>query len=149
MVSKKPVFLVVINIFAFIALVAVNGLAGSTTFLSGVTSGEVSDTYPTLVTPASFTFAIWGVIYIFLLIFIIYQAKPKNRIKPFLNRVGFLFGLSCIFNISWLFLWHYQLVTYSLVLMVALLATLIGIYLRLHWQSYGFPQREIGCASSI
>ena len=99
MVSKKPVFLVVINLIAFIPMIAVNGLAGSTTFLNGVTSGEVSDIYPTLITPAGFTFAIWGVIYTLLLIFTIYQAMPKNRDKPFLKQISLLFALSSIWNI--------------------------------------------------
>lgn len=129
--SNKSVFLVVINIVAYIVTLAVNGLAGSTTILGGVTSADVSDMYPTLITPAGFTFAIWGVIYTLLLIFTIYQAMPKNRNKPFLNQISILFALSSIFNVSWLFLWHFQLVTYSLILMIALLATLIGVYLRL------------------
>jgi len=106
-------------------------LAGSTTLLNGVTSGEVSDMYQTLVTPAGFTFSIWGIIYMLLLVFIVYQALPKNRDKPFLSQIGLLFALSGACNISWLFLWHYEMVTYSLVLMFALLATLIAVYLRL------------------
>jgi benzodiazapine receptor len=131
MVSKKQVFLQGINIIAFIVTVAVNVLAGSTTLLNGVTSGEVSDMYPTLVTPAGFTFSIWGIIYVLLLVFIVYQALPKNRDKAFLNQISILFALSGVLNISWLFLWHYELVKYSLILMLALLATLISIYLRL------------------
>ncbi|UCC58414.1 MAG: tryptophan-rich sensory protein [Candidatus Bathyarchaeum sp.] len=132
MLFKKPVFLQSINIIAFLATVAVNMLAGSTTLLNGVTSGEVSDIYPTLITPAGFTFAIWGIIYTLLLIFIVYQVMPKNRDQPFLKQIGILFALSGIWNISWLFLWHYELITYSLILMLALLATLISIYRRLN-----------------
>jgi hypothetical protein len=56
---------------------------------------------------------------------------PKNGDKPFLIQISVLFALSGMLNISWLFFWHYQLVTYSLTLMLALLAALIGIYLRL------------------
>jgi len=87
--------------------------------------------YPTLITPAGFTFSIWGIIYMLLLVFIVYQALPKNRDQPFLRQVDLLFALSGACNVSWLFLWHYEMVTYSLVLMFALLATLILIYLRL------------------
>ena len=131
MVLNRPVFFQVINIIAFIFTLAVNGLAGSTTLLNGMTSGEVSDLYPTLVTPAGFTFAVWGVIYTLLFLFLVYQTLPKNRDKPFLGQIGFLFALSSICNIVWLFLWHYKLFTYSLVLMFALLASLILIYWRL------------------
>jgi len=125
------VFFQAVNIVAFIVTVAVNGMAGSTTLLGGVTSADVSDMYPTLVTPAGFTFAIWGVIYTLLALFVVYQALPKNRDKPFLGQVGMLFGLSSVCNVCWLFLWHYDLVTYSLVLMLALLASLIFVYRRL------------------
>jgi len=131
MASNRQVFFQAVNIVAFIVTVAVNGLAGSTTLLGGVTSADVSDMYPTLVTPAGFTFAIWGVIYTLLALFVVYQALPKNRSKPFLGQVGMLFGLSSVCNVCWLFLWHYDLITYSLVLMLALLASLILIYRRL------------------
>jgi len=131
MVSNRQVFFQAVNIVAFIVTVAVNGLAGSTTLLGGVTSADVSDMYPTLVTPAGFTFAIWGVIYTLLALFVVYQALPKNRDKTFLSQVGVLFGLSSVCNVCWLFLWHYDYVTYSLVLMLALLESLILIYLRL------------------
>jgi len=131
MVLSRQVFFQAVNIVAFVVTITVNVLAGSTTLLNGVTSGEVSDMYPTLITPAGFTFSIWGIIYVFLLVFIVYQALPKNRDKPFLGQIGLLFALSGAFNVSWLFLWHYRMVTYSLVLMFALLATLILIYLRL------------------
>jgi benzodiazapine receptor len=131
MVLSRLVFFQAVNIVAFIVTVAINGMAGSTNLLGGVTSADVSDMYPTLVTPAGFTFAIWGVIYTLLLFFVVYQALPKNRDKPFLSQVGVLFGLSSVCNVCWLFLWHYDLITYSLVLMLVLLASLILIYQRL------------------
>jgi benzodiazapine receptor len=125
-------FLQGINIVAFIVTVAVNALAGSTTLLNGRTSGEVSDLYPTLVTPAGYTFSIWGVIYVLLFVFVVYQALPRNREQSFLRQVSFLFVLSGVLNISWLFLWHYDFITFSVVLMFGLLASLIAIYLRLN-----------------
>jgi benzodiazapine receptor len=130
-VLNRQFFFQAINVVAFVVMIVVNGLAGSTTVLGGVTSADVSNMYPTLITPAGFTFAIWGIIYALLLLFTVYQLLPKNRDKPFLSQVGLLFALSSAFNISWLFLWHYNYITYSLVLMFALLASLILIYLRL------------------
>jgi benzodiazapine receptor len=116
---------------SYVGMVVVNGLAGSTVVLNGVTSADISDKYPTLITPAGFTFAIWGIIYALLFLFTVYQALPRNRDKSFLDEIGVLFVLSSLFNISWLFFWHYDLIVYSLVLMVGLLATLILLYLRL------------------
>jgi benzodiazapine receptor len=131
MVSDRGVFFQAVNVVAYLVTIVVNGLAGSTTLLGGVTSADVSDSYPTLVTPAGFTFAVWGIIYALLLVFTVYQLLPRNRDKPFLSQVGLLFGLSSVCNICWLFLWHYGYVTYSLVLMFALLTSLILIYQRL------------------
>jgi benzodiazapine receptor len=131
MVLNKGVFFQAVNVVAYVVTIAVNGLAGSTTLLGGVTSADVSNSYPTLVTPAGFTFAVWGIIYALLMVFAVYQLLPRNRSKPFLSQVGVLFGLSSVCNICWLFLWHYGYVTYSLVLMFALLASLILIYRRL------------------
>ncbi len=131
MVLNRQFFFQAVNVVAFVVTIAVNGLAGSTTLLGGVTSAEVSDMYPTLVTPAGFTFSIWGAIYTLLLLFTVYQLLPRNRDKPFLSQIGLLFALSGACNVSWLFLWHYDLITYSLVLMLALLASLILVYRRL------------------
>jgi len=80
-----------------------------------------------------------------LLVFIVYQALPKNRDQPFLGQVGLLFALSGACNVSWLFLWHYEMVTYSLVLMFALLATLIGVYLRLGIGRAAVSFKEMVC----
>ena len=127
---NKPVFFQAINAVAFVVTILVNSLAGSTTLLGGVTSADISDMYPTLVTPAGFTFAIWGVIYVLLAVFVIYQFMSKWD-KSFIQTIGWLFALSSALNIFWLFLWHYDLVTYSLLLMLGLLVTLIGIYRKL------------------
>jgi hypothetical protein len=45
------------NIIAFIATLAVNGLA-NTSILGGKSTGQISDLYPTLITPAGYVFAI-------------------------------------------------------------------------------------------
>jgi hypothetical protein len=100
--------------------------------LNGRTTGQVSDLYPTLVTPAGYVFAIWGVIYILLLAFVIYQALPSQKDKPFQKQIGALFILSSLLNCVWLFLWQYNFITESVIVMFALLATLIAIYLRLN-----------------
>jgi len=125
-----------------VATVAVNGLAGSTTLLGGKLSAEVSDLYPTLITPAGFTFSIWGIIYTLLLVFVVYQGLPRNRGKSFLRQISFLFALSGVLNILWLFLWHYEFISFSVVLMFGLLAALVAIYLRLGVGRAGVAFRE-------
>jgi benzodiazapine receptor len=119
------------NIFAFVLTVIVNSLAGSTTLIGGVNTAFISDSNPTLITPAGYTFAIWSIIYFLLGLFVVYQALPRQREKPYHKQIGWLFVLSSIINIAWLFLWQYELLAPSVILMFLLLATLILIYTRL------------------
>ena len=119
------------NIAAFIITLAINSLANTTVF-NGRTTGQVSDLYPTLVTPAGYVFAIWGIIYVLLLAFVIYQALPSQKDKPFQKQIGLIFILSSLLNCVWLFLWQYDFITESVIVMFALLASLIAIYLRLN-----------------
>ena len=126
----KTILLQSLNILAFVVTVIVNGLASSLT-LNGRTTAEVSDLYFTLVTPAGYVFSIWGVIYTLVLVFSVFQALPSQRGKLFLQKINVLFILSGVFNVAWLFLWHYDQIVLSVALMFALLAALISVYLRL------------------
>jgi benzodiazapine receptor len=76
------------NILAFVLTVFVNGLAGGTTILGGKNTATISDSNPTLITPAGYVFSIWGVIYILLGAFVLYQALPRNEGKEFRSRIG-------------------------------------------------------------
>ncbi len=119
------------NALAFVAVVVVNALAGGTKLLNGRNTADVSAAYPTLITPAGFTFSIWGVIYVLLFAFIFFQLVPRHREDSFNGRVSYLFILSSVFNIAWLFLWQYDYIVASVPLIFGLLASLIAIYLRL------------------
>jgi hypothetical protein len=133
--SRLVLILSILNLLGFLGTVVVNGLANALP-LNGKTTGELSDSYPNLFVPAGLTFAIWGLIYVLLAIFVIYQLIPSVRRDTkkvdFVQRIGLLFFISCIANIGWIFAWHYEVVPLSLVLMLILLGCLIAIYLRLN-----------------
>jgi benzodiazapine receptor len=131
MVANNPVLLRWSNIIAFAFTVIVNSLAGSTTFIGGVNTAQISDSNPTLITPAGYVFAIWGIIYVLLGVFVVFQALPSQKEKEYTKKIGWLFVLSSIINIAWLFLWQYEFLSLSVILMFLLLASLILIYLRL------------------
>jgi hypothetical protein len=99
--------------------------------LAGRDTGEISDAYPTLVTPAGYVFAIWGVIYLALIGYAIYQALPAQASDPHLRAIGPVFALNGGLNVLWLWMWHNLWIGWSLLVMLGLLATLIVIYLRL------------------
>lgn len=119
------------NVMAFILMIIMNGLAGSTTFLGGKLTAEISDAYPTLITPAGYVFSIWGVIYILLGVFVIFQALPSQIASECRKKIGWLFVLSCLLNMTWLFLWQFEYLLLSVILMFLLLTALVAIYLRL------------------
>ena len=120
----------ILNVAALIVTVAVNALANILP-LNGLSTGAISNSFPSLVTPAGYVFSIWGLIYLLLAVFVIYQALPAQRHNPRLVRLGYLFVLSCALNVAWLFTWHYLLIPLSLLVMLGLLGTLILMYQRL------------------
>lgn len=114
-------------VLAFIAVILVNFLSNALP-LNGQTPKDVSDKYPTLFTPDSFTFSIWGVIYTALALFVVYQALPAQRRNPQIATVSKLFMINCLANIAWIFAWHYDLIVLSVLVMLLILGSLMMIY---------------------
>jgi hypothetical protein len=119
-----------IVVIAVIATLVMNGLANALP-LNGQTTGEISDRFQVYFVPAGYVFSIWGLIYVGLILYAIYQALPAQRDNPRLRATGYLFALSCLANIAWLVLWHYEFFLLTLAAMGTLLVLLIAIYLRL------------------
>jgi len=120
----------IVNVVITIAVILVNGLANALP-LNGQTTGEISDRFDVYFVPAGYVFAIWGLIYLGLIAFTVYQALPSQRDNPRLKRIGYLYALSGVANIAWLFLWHYEQFVWTIVAMLVLLLSLIAIYVRL------------------
>ncbi len=122
----------ILNLTAILAAFGINVLANVAPF-NGLTIGEISNTFFTevLITPANYAFAIWGVIYLGLIAFGVYQVLPAQRQNLSLRRMGYLLVLASLAQIVWVFFFQYRLFTLSLVAMVAILLPLIEIYLRL------------------
>ena len=134
MKSHSVLSLAILNLLGFLGTVIVNALANALP-INNITTGGVSDSYPSLFTPAGLTFSIWGLIYVLLAIFVIYQLLPSVRRDSqkadFVPKIGPFFFVSCLANIGWIFAWHHQNIALSLVLMLILLGCLLMIYLSL------------------
>lgn len=115
------------NIAAFILVIVFNILSNALP-INGQTMPEISAKYPSLFTPAGFTFSIWGVIYLALLLFVVYQALPSQRNSEIISGISRLFQINCVANASWIVAWHYDLLNISFLIMLVLLVTLILIY---------------------
>ena len=126
----------ILNLASLLAALTVNGLANALP-INNVMTGAVSDSFAALFTPAGYVFVIWGVIYLTLAAFSVYQVLPSQKDNARLDRIGIWFILANFFNGGWILAWHYfQSKTdlrfaLSLVLMLGLLVSLIMIYLRL------------------
>ena len=107
------------NVLGFVAVLIVNYLAVSIP-IGGMTTGQLADLYPNLFTPAAITFSIWGVIYLFLGAFVIwqlvdfYKAKTNNITK----KIWIWFLLSCATNIWRMFARQYRQVFISVVIII-------------------------------
>jgi len=132
-----------VSLLALMVTIAVNGLANALP-LNGQTTGEISDRFQVYFVPAGYVFSIWGLIYLGLGVFAIYQVLPAQRDNPRLRRVGYPFAFSCLANVAWLLLWHYEVFPLTLVAMLALLLSLIAIYLRLGSAAPRFPRQKGG-----
>ena len=121
----------VITTVTFLGMVAVNALANILP-INGVNTGQVSEAYPNLFAPAALTFAIWGLIYLLLAGFTLYQLGLfqgyKYAVKTeLLHVIGIIFSISSLANAAWIFAWHYGLIPLSMLLMIVILICLIAI----------------------
>jgi len=115
------------NLAAFVFVIVINVLSNALP-INGQTMPEISAKYPSLFTPAGFTFSIWGVIYLALLVFVVWQALPAQRSDEGVARITRYFQINCLLNGTWLIVWHYDLLAVSFLVMLGILTTLVLIY---------------------
>jgi hypothetical protein len=118
--------LAIFNVIAFIVVLVINYLANALP-IGGISTGALSDLYPNLFVPVGLTFSIWGLIYLMLGVFVVYQIVDvyKKQSKGIVQKIGIWFLLSCLTNIAWIFAWQYQQVFLSVGIMFLFLAILI------------------------
>ncbi len=121
----------IFNLFALVFVILINYLSNALPFNDQTTS-EIANRLDVLFTPAGYVFSIWGLIYLLLALWVLRQLPASRRELP-VYKVGTpLFILSCFLNSFWLFLWHYEYFVLSVFVMLALLITLIALYLRIN-----------------
>jgi hypothetical protein len=130
-------------IVTILVTLVVNGLANALP-LNGLNTGQISDRFKVYFVPAGYVFAIWGLIYLGLIAFAVFQALPAQRQNPRLRATGWWIALGGLANSAWIFLWHYQQFPLTLIAMLILLATLLMTYLRL-----GIGQTQVPAAETL
>ncbi len=117
-------------ILTILATIVVNALANALP-INGQNTGQISDRFQVYFVPAGYVFSIWGLIYLGLIAFAIFQALPSQRENPRLRKVGWWIALGGLANIAWIFLWHYEQFPLTVIAMLVLLGSLILTYLQL------------------
>lgn len=131
----------ILNIVAFLLVIAFNYIS-NTGAINGETMGTVSAEYNNLFTPAGYAFSIWGLIYLSLAGFVIYQiVSIRGRAEA--EKIGWWFIISSVLNIAWIFAWLNHLLGLSVLIMVLLLFSLIMIILKTHMELDDAPLSTI------
>jgi translocator protein len=117
-------------ILSLVLTLVVNGLANALP-INGLTTGEISDSFPILFVPAGYVFSIWGLIYLALIVFAIYIITPKGKQDTRVDKIAWWFVAASLFNTAWILLWHYLQFALTLIPIFGLLISLAAIYLLL------------------
>src|SRR5690606_36112111 len=106
-----------------IIIVSIMNILANALPFNGISTGEVSDMFEVYFVPAGYAFSIWGLIYLGLLAYGVYQLLPGERDNQRLRSIFLPFVISSIANIAWLFCWHYGYFFWTVVFMLVLLTS--------------------------
>ncbi|MDA0330241.1 MAG: carboxypeptidase regulatory-like domain-containing protein [Gemmatimonadetes bacterium] len=107
-----------------------NGLAGAGT-LSGDSIGVIANRYVSAFLPADYVFGIWGVIYLALFGFTLYQALPGQGANPLLRRLGWWWPVNGVLNVAWIVTFSFSRFGAAMIIMLLLLASLLAIHVEI------------------
>lgn len=141
--SSMAAILQLSTIVAILAAIVINALSNFFP-LKGLNIGAISNTIlgGVQVTPANYAFAIWGIIYLGLIGFGIYQALPAQRYNPHLLKLRAPIIWASIFQIIWVYLFQLQQFWLSVVFMFGILFNLIATYLWSRFENSRVPREE-------
>src|SRR5512143_1367388 len=125
---KKDIARQIVVVLTALVTLVVNGLANALP-LNGQNTGQISDRFQVYFVPAGYVFSIWGIIYLGLIAYAVFQVLPAQRENPRMRATGWWVSLGGLANSAWIFLWHYERFPLTLIAMLTLLGTLIVTYL--------------------
>jgi hypothetical protein len=142
--KMRPIILLLANTGSLGFALAMNALSGSSLF-AGRTVGDVSRAHDTLFAPAGYAFAIWGLIYLLLILFVGYQwyAWHKHKQDQELQQTGLWFVVANLANGSWIIAWLTESIGTSVLLMLVLLVSLLVLMVRLRLEVWDPPLRIV------
>ena len=139
MLMKKT--LAIINLFSVILVLLVNGLSQSQRW-NDTTIGEISDQYENLFTPAGYAFAIWGLIFLMLIGYALFQIRRaffSKKESLFIEQTGWWFAIANVCNAGWVVAFMYGYVGLSVVIMLGILVSLLQIVRKTNMERWDAP----------
>lgn len=121
--------LAIANFLSVILVLVVNGLSQSQRW-NNTTVGEISNKFGNLFTPASYAFSIWGLIFLMLIGYALYQlygAFGNTANSEYITKTGWWFTLANVFNASWVVAFTYDQILLSVLIMIGILVSLLKI----------------------
>lgn len=131
----------ILNLLSLLFTIAVNYFVNTGEHIEA-NMKTISGKYDNLLTPAGYAFSIWGLIYLALACFSIYQARSifnPNAEDKFVKQIGPWFILSNVFNALWVIAFTHDLIGLSVVIMVLLFFSLLKIILNLDMEIWDAP----------
>lgn len=133
--------LALLNLTSVLLVIVVNYISQALSF-NDTTIGEISARYVNLFTPASYAFAIWGLIFLSLLGYGIFQVRRaffSKKESAFIRQTGYWFALANLLNCCWVFAFVYDYTGLSVLIMLGLLFSLIKIILNTNMERWDAP----------
>lgn len=130
--SNSGLGLAIATLLAIAATLIVNTL--SNIFPpGGLNVGTIANTLlkDVLILPANYAFAIWGLIYVGLVAYGLYQLRLPQRRDPTIRSVNILLIVACLAQVAWIYLFTLRQFWWSVLAMLAILLPLIRAYLYL------------------
>ena len=118
-----------LTVVAVLTAIAINGISNVYP-PAGKNTGEVSNTIlgGVIITPAGYAFAIWGLIYIGLIAYSVYQALPAQRHQLAFQRASWGVIGACVLQIIWIYVFLTFHFWPSVLLILGILACLAYAY---------------------
>lgn len=133
--------LALLNLLSVIVVIAVNYASQSFRW-SDTTIGEMSARYDNLFTPAPYAFAIWGLIFLGLIAYALFQLRRaffSKKESPFIEQTGYWFAIANFLNALWVIAFTYNYIWLSVLIMLGILFSLLRVVIRTNMERWDAP----------
>ncbi|MBU3025959.1 MULTISPECIES: hypothetical protein [Zobellia] len=137
--------LAILNLFSVLFVIGVNYISQMYR-LNNTTIGEISSRYDNLFTPAPYAFAIWGLIFLSLLGYAIFQVRRaffSKKESLFITQTEYWFYITNMLNAAWVLAFVFDYTGLSVLIMLGILFSLIKIILNTNMERWDAPVEVI------